>query len=715
MQFSNDAVEFDALTVNGEDMLAGPISPAEGTQGQVDSQTISESTGIFDTTSNAIWVRNATLVLNSQGQAVSGLEQTLVMDVTYIPAGGANYRVYKTLEPTESGTLGDFSAAQALVLGENTITVSAVSYNRSVKIQFDNVDVEFNALSINGDDRLTITPAEGTQGTGNPISQYEVFGTTTSTDYPAVATMTDPADGAASQSEQTAVINVTYIPAGGASWRTNSTNAAGNYITSDAQDLIIGGNTITVSAVDFDRTIKVQFSSDAIEIDALTFNSVDQLVSTPGTGTQGIGQSISESTDIFVATGTSAQADGWSSVTTMTTTGNGAPGQGAQTLEINVTYLPGGGAQMRGWSQGESGGGTFYDGQTLNLGPNTIIVPATVGWADPSQGRATKVQVSSDAIEFDALTFNGVNQVAPAIGTPDVGDPISDFSDIIIDNYNATWFVATMAAEADGAASQGEQTAVINVTYIPAGGAYWRSNITDDLGDYIASPKQNLVIGENTFTVPAVGFDRTVKIQFSSNAIEFTTLTFNGVNPLAVDDIGDTVTIANSNLFNAGPDGTWVAVLTTAVSQDGASSQSQQTVVLNVTSPPSGANYRVVKTVADGTWDTGDSQLLGLGANTITVNSVGFDRSVKIEFDSDAVEYDALSVNGVARTIGADAVSVPSVNINGSTLTWTEADGTTLQFSDDLESWTSLPSATSPYSPSTTPDRFYRTISEEEE
>jgi len=308
-----------------------------------------------------------------------------------------------------------------------------------------------------------------------------------------------------------------------------------------------------------------------------------------------------------------------------------------------------------------------------------------------------------------------VNQVAPAVGTPDVGDPISDFSDIIIDNYNATWFVATMAAEADGAASQGEQTAVINVTYIPAGGAYWRSNITDDLGDYIASPKQNLVIGENTFTVPAVGFDRTVKIQFSSNAIEFTTLTFNGVNPLAVDDIGDTVTIANSNLFNAGPDGTWVAVLTTAVSQDGASSQSQQTVVLNVTSPPSGANYRVVATVADGTWDTGDSQLLGLGANTITVNSVGFDRSVKIQFSSDAVEYNALSVNGAARTIGATVTEAPSVSIDGSTLSWDDTvAGTTLQFSDDLESWTSLPSATSPYSPSTSPDRFYRTISEEE-
>ena len=202
-----------------------------------------------------------------------------------------------------------------------------------------------------------------------------------------------------------------------------------------------------------------------------------------------------------------------------------------------------------------------------------------------------------------------------------------------------------------------------------------------------------------------------MKIQFSSDALEFTTLTFNGVDPLAVDDGGEKVTIANSNLFNAGPDATWVAVLTTAVSQDGASSQSQQIVVMNITSlPAGGANYRVVKTVSNGTWYAADSQALGLGANTITVNSVVFDRNVKIQFSSDAIEYNALSINGAARVIGADDVAVPSVSIDGSTLTWTEADGTTLQFSDDLESWTSLPSATSPYSPATTPDRFYRTI-----
>ena len=124
-------------------------TPGTGTQGAENSQTI-ESTDVFVATGNSPWVRSATLVLNSQGPAVSALEQTLVMNVTYIPAGGANYRVYKTTDPATGGG-GDFGGAQALVLNENTITVPAVSYNRSVKIQFDNVDVEFDALSINGD------------------------------------------------------------------------------------------------------------------------------------------------------------------------------------------------------------------------------------------------------------------------------------------------------------------------------------------------------------------------------------------------------------------------------------------------------------------------------------------------------------------------------------------------------------------------------------
>lgn len=581
LQFSNDAVEFDALEVNGEDMLAGPPAPDEGTQGL--GQSISESSNIFDTTSNSTWVRVATLTTTSDGVAVSGLEQSLVMNVTYIPAGGANYRVYKTL----SGGGGDFGAAQALVLGDNTITVPAVSFNRAVKIQFDNVDVEFDALTFNGVDQLSV-PAEGTQGIGQPFSDFpSIFAANYNASW-YVATTTTPVDGAASQAEQSLVVNVTYIPEGGATFRSNRTNAVGQWSPSTAETLVLGANTITVAAVDYDRTVRAQFSSDAVEFDALTINGQDML----GTeGTQGVGDPISDYANIFEPANATVVAQGWVSVATLTTA-------------------------------------------------------------------------------------------------------------------------------ADGAASLGEQTVVINVTYIPSGGVNYRINRTVANGNYNSDSAVALVLGENTITTPAVTFDgeiqdRIVKLQFSSDAFEFDALTINGEDML--DASGEKVTIANSKLFNAGPDANWVAVLTTAVSQDGASSQNAQTVVMNITTlPAGGANYRVVKTVSNGTWYAADSQALSLGPNTITVNSVAFDRNVKIQFSSDAVEYNALSVNGTDRVIGADEVVVPSVSIDGNTLSWTQTDGTTLQFSDDLESWTSLPSATSPYSPSTSPDRFYRTISEEE-
>jgi len=722
LRFTNDAVEFDALSVNGVDQLSPPLAEAEGTQGAENSQSISESSDIFDTTTNPTWVRNAALTIPGDGVAVSAQEQTLVMNVTYIPEGGANYRVYRTLASGTSNAY--FGPTTALTLGLNTINVVAATpepYNRAVKIQFDNVDTEFDALSFNGVNQLEATPAQGTQGEGNsqPISDFSNIITENYNGSYFVAAMTTPDDGAASQAEQTAVINVTYIPEGGATWRSNSTNAGGNYNAANEGSLALGPNTITVAAVAFDRTVNIQFSSDAIEFDALTFNGENPLVTTPGTGTQGAenSQSISESAPIFVAT-TNAT---WVTVTTMTTTGSDGSSQGTQTLEMNVTYIPGSGAQMRSYNTNEISGGTFSGAQTLTLGVNTITVPAAVGWANPNKGRATKIQFTSADVEFDALTFNGVNQLFPAEGTPGTGNPISDFSNIITENYNATLYVATMANLDDGATSQGEQTAVINVTYIPEGGATWDSNSTNELGNYITGATQYLQIGLNTITVSAVDYDRIVKIRFSSDAIEFDTLTFNGVDPLAVDDGGEKVTIANSNLFNAGPDATWVAVLTTAVSQDGASSQSDQTVVMYVTSlPESGANYRIYRTTANGgsyfVPETGQpATALGLGVNTISIPVAAFDRTVKVQFSSNAVEYNALSIGDVARTIGADEVSVPSVSIDGNTLSWTQTDGTTLQFSDDLESWTSLPSATSPYSPSTTPDRFYRTISEEEE
>ena len=68
------------------------------------------------------------------------------MNVTSLPAGGANVRVYKTVANGNDF----FGNPVALTLGSNSITVPAVTFDRAVKFQFSSGDVEFDALSLNG-------------------------------------------------------------------------------------------------------------------------------------------------------------------------------------------------------------------------------------------------------------------------------------------------------------------------------------------------------------------------------------------------------------------------------------------------------------------------------------------------------------------------------------------------------------------------------------
>ena len=79
--------------------------------------------------------------------AASQAAQTYTMNVTSLPAGGANVRVYKTVANGNAF----FGNPVALTLGSNSITVAAVNFDRAVKFQFSSGDVEFDALVLNGD------------------------------------------------------------------------------------------------------------------------------------------------------------------------------------------------------------------------------------------------------------------------------------------------------------------------------------------------------------------------------------------------------------------------------------------------------------------------------------------------------------------------------------------------------------------------------------
>jgi len=109
--------------------------------------------------------------------------------------------------------------------------------------------------------------------------------------------------------------------------------------------------------------------------------------------------------------------------------------------------------------------------------------------------------------------------------------------------------------------------------------------------------------------------------------------------------VESTISAQTPNLFSNGPNNTWSNVYSACEIGDG-NNGALQTFSINVTNlPQQGANYRVVRTVANQNWYFGPVQALSLGLNTITVNAVNFDRTVRFQFSTGSVEFDAISLN----------------------------------------------------------------------
>ena len=411
--------------------------------------------------------------------AASQASQTYTMNITSLPAGGANVRVYKT---TANGN-DFFGNAVALTLGVNTITVAAVTFDRAVKFQFSSGDVEFDALSLNGVDSECVIPAP--PSSTSLISDCSDF-TSGPSAWPYVLVATTIADGAASQAAQTYTMNVTSLPAGGANFRVYKTTANGNDFFGNAVALTLGVNTITVPAVTFDRAVKFQFSSGDVEFDALSLNGVDSecVIPAPPSSTS----LISDCSDF--TSGPSA----WPFVLVATTIADGAASQASQTYTMNVTSLPAGGANFRVYKTTANGNDFFGNAVALTLGVNTITVPAV------TFDRAVKFQFSSGDVEFDALSLNGVDSECVIPAPPSSTSLISDCSDFT--SGPSAWpYVLVATTIADGAASQAAQTYSMNVTSLPAGGANVRVYKTTANGNDFFGNAVALTLGVNTITV----------------------------------------------------------------------------------------------------------------------------------------------------------------------------------------------------------------------
>ena len=207
---------------------------------------------------------------------------------------------------------------------------------------------------------------------------------------------------------------------------------------------------------------------------------------------------------------------------------------------------------------------------------------------------------------------------------------------------------------------------VINVTSLPAGAQYRVFKTTANGNSFFGNP-QDLVLGEQTVTVGAVAFQRAVKFQFSTGDLEFDFLSINGEESACTAPAPEGDPIASCDLFAAGANSNWPFVLTATTSAD-PSSNGAQTMSINVTSMPEGAQYRVYKTTANGSDFFGNAQALSLGANNVTVGGVAFARTVKFQFSTGDIAFDALSINGEAQFCDQGCTDASACNYDADAL-----------------------------------------------
>ena len=221
---------------------------------------------------------------------------------------------------------------------------------------------------------------------------------------------------------------------------------------------------------------------------------------------------------------------------------------------------------------------------------------------------------------------------------------------------NTSWTSVFVASTSDDGNTGEAQSLILNVTDLPTDGASFRVYKTTANGSDYFGNATALTTGKNSINVPEAGFNRVVKIQFSSDAIEMSAIIHN--NQSVFNDM-----ISNSNLFSAGSNTNWPHVYTCTTADDGAASQAQQVFKITVAGlPDGGANYRVYKTTANGSDFNGNVKALEVGENTITVTSVSFNRTVKVQFSSGDIAVSKIVLNGTT-TLNIDEINSGSFTI----------------------------------------------------
>lgn len=208
--------------------------------------------------------------------------------------------------------------------------------------------------------------------------------------------------------------------------------------------------------------------------------------------------------------------DTWQYVLTATTADEASSNQ-AQTMNISMISLPEGGANYRVAKTTANGNWFFGPAQSLQVGANT----ATVGGV--SFPRSVKFQFSNGDGEFDSLTVNGesLNDCTSSeaeIATCGAFEP----------GPNTNWQYVLVATTSDDPNSNSAQSFEMNVTTLPSAGVNFRVAKTTANGNWFFGPAEPLTVGVNTKTVNGVSFARSVKFQFQTGNVGFSSLFLNG-------------------------------------------------------------------------------------------------------------------------------------------------------------------------------------------
>ena len=237
----------------------------------ITAQSISMTdSGLFGTGNHATW--NTIFTAANKEATTSGLAQTVVINITDL-AEGTTYRIYKTLA---NGTSGDFSQIGDLVVGENTITVTAAEFARVVKFQFSGTgSIEFDSFSLNGE-LLYPVEEEEFECEETIIGESNLFVSQNVAALPFYLTAAVKAEGNMN-TDHSFEMNITCLPEGGATYKIYKTNSGGNDIECCQAALSLGVFKKTVAAVAWDRNLRFQFSTGNIGFSSLSVNGSDVL------------------------------------------------------------------------------------------------------------------------------------------------------------------------------------------------------------------------------------------------------------------------------------------------------------------------------------------------------------------------------------------------------------------------------------------------------